>query len=86
MKLGVLKAFTTTLAIVAMSATVHAANVTDRKGHVIWGAYNVREWWQLGCKVFITEKITGRPNSGQNTRGNGVDDLLRVQVDSQFKF
>jgi hypothetical protein len=59
---------------------------TDRRGHVIAGAYNVRDWWQLGIKAFITEKISGRPNSGENTRGTGTDELLRVQMDSVFKF
>jgi hypothetical protein len=59
---------------------------TDRSGHVVNGTYNVRDWWQLGCKAFITEKISSRPNSGENTRGKNGSDLLRVQADTVFKF
>ncbi len=62
---------------------------TDRKGHVIKASYNVQDWWQLGVGAFITEKISNRPNSGHNTRGSiGAADeqLLRVQLDSSFKF
>jgi len=59
---------------------------TDREGHVGKLTYNVRDWWQLGCTGFITEKISSRPNSGENTRGKNGSDLLRVQVDTVFKF
>jgi hypothetical protein len=59
---------------------------TDRKGHVLKGSYNVRDWWQLGFTMFVTEKISLRPNSGQNIRGLKGDDLLRLQLDSSFKF
>jgi hypothetical protein len=59
---------------------------TDRSGHVMNATYNVRDWWQLGCKAFITEKISSRPNSGENTRGKNGSDLLRVQADTVFKF
>ncbi len=63
---------------------------TDRKGHIIKGVYNMTDWWQLACTVFLTEKISQRPNSGHNTVGGiGADhgqDMLRLQVDSSFKF
>jgi hypothetical protein len=59
---------------------------TDRKGHVIKAAYNLQEWWQLGFTAFITEKISDRPNSGNNQRGLRGEDLLRVQMDTVFKF
>jgi hypothetical protein len=59
---------------------------TDRRGHVFKGAYNVREWWQLGFTAFVTEKISNRPNNTNNTRGTGTEDLLRVQMDTVFKF
>lgn len=59
---------------------------TDRRGHVVKLAYNMREWWQLGFAGFITEKISHRPNSGNNTRGLEGEDLLRIQIDSVFKF
>ena len=59
---------------------------TDRKGHVVAYRYQLQDWWQLGIKAFITEKISNRPSSGHNTRGNGTDDLLRIQADTIFKF
>lgn len=59
---------------------------TDRKGHVFKAAYNLQEWWQLGFTAFLTEKISTRPNSGQNQRGFSGEDLLRLQFDTVFKF
>jgi polyhydroxyalkanoate synthesis regulator phasin len=59
---------------------------TDRKGHIVKASYNVRDWWQLGFAAFITEKISARPNSGENTRGLRGEELLRIQMDSAFKF
>lgn len=59
---------------------------TDREGHVAKLTYNVRDWWQLGCTAFLTDKISSRPNSGENTRGKANSDLLRVQADTVFKF
>jgi hypothetical protein len=59
---------------------------TDRKGHVVKASYNIRDWWQLGLAAFITEKISSRPNSGENTRGLSGEELLRAQMDSAFKF
>ena len=59
---------------------------TDREGHILRASYNVRDWWQLGFAGFITEKISSRPNSGENTRGKADSALLRVQADTVFKF
>jgi hypothetical protein len=62
---------------------------TDRKGHVIKAAYNVKDWWQLGFTAFITEKISSlsnRPNSGHNQVGVPGEDQLHLYVDSMFKF
>lgn len=59
---------------------------TDRKGHVIKAAYNLQDWWQLGCAAFITEKISDRPNSGHNTVGFAGENQLRLQADTVFKF
>ena len=59
---------------------------TDRRGHVVKLAYNVREWWQLGFAGFVTQKISNRPSTGNNARGIEGEDMLRVQVDSVFKF
>jgi len=36
--------------------------------------------------AMITEKISDRPNTGHNTVGVNGEDMLRVQVDTQFKF
>jgi len=60
---------------------------TDRKGHVIKATYNLQEWWQLGLTALITEKISDRLNSGHNMSApRAGEELLRVQVDSVFKF
>jgi hypothetical protein len=58
---------------------------TDRKGHVFKGAYNFFEWWQLGLTAFITEKISDR-TAAHSQKGIPGEELLRVQIDSQFKF
>jgi len=59
---------------------------TDRKGHVIKAAYNVRDWWQLGIGAFLTEKISNRANSGHNTVSYNNTELLRIQLDTAWKF
>jgi hypothetical protein len=56
---------------------------TDRRGHVIKGAYNVREWWQLGVTAFICEQIG---DVAHKNAGFAGEDLLRIQVDTLFKF
>lgn len=59
---------------------------TDRKGHVIKAAYNVRDWWQLGFSALVTEKISNRPNGGHNQAGIDGEEQLRLFFDSMFKF
>jgi len=62
---------------------------TDRKGHIVKGAYNVQDWWQLGIAAIITEKISNRPNSGHymvGAIGASDEELVRLQFDSVFKF
>lgn len=68
---------------------------TDRMGHVVKAGYNVRDWWQLSIGVFVTEKISDRPNSlpaawgsnaNHNTRGMNGEEQLRFQIDSSFRF
>lgn len=58
---------------------------TDRKGHVIRGSYNLQEWWQFNLTAFVTQKISDR--TGPNTIAADPDEsLLRLQIDSVFKF
>jgi hypothetical protein len=63
---------------------------TDRQGHVVKGTYCFADWWQMNCTMFITHKISDRANSGHNTVGaigaNHGQDMMRLQVDSVFKF
>ena len=59
---------------------------TDRQGHIIKAAYNVRDWWQLGFTAFITEKISNRPNGGHNQSGVNGQDQVRLFFDTMFKF
>ncbi|MCX7824890.1 MAG: putative porin [Verrucomicrobiae bacterium] len=60
---------------------------TDRRGHVVAFTYNIREWWQLAFKTFVTTKISDTPNATVNAvRGWKGEDMLRVQVDTSFKF
>jgi Putative porin len=59
---------------------------TDRKGHVIKAAYNIRDWWQLGTTAFITQKISDRANSGHNQVGFNGENQVRLFVDTLFKF
>ena len=59
---------------------------TDRKGHAIKASYNFEDWWQVAFNAFITEKISDRPNSGHNTVGVPGQNLLRLEVDSLWRF
>jgi len=59
---------------------------TDRQGHIVKAIYMLQDWWGLVFTTFITEKISDRPNTGHNTVGVNGEDLLRVQMDTQFKF
>jgi hypothetical protein len=64
---------------------------TDRRGSVIKAAYNLQDWWQLGCTVFMSDKISNRSNGSgalgrpyqQGWRG---EDMTRIQLDTVFKF
>ena len=56
---------------------------TDRKGHLVKAAYQLQDWWQLGVTAFVTEKISDRDNDISGAKG---EDLLRIQLDSVFKF
>jgi hypothetical protein len=58
---------------------------TDRKGHVLKAAYNFQDWWQLGLTAFLTEKISTLATGSGGIAGDGSD-LLRLQVDTVFKF
>ncbi|MFZ2642626.1 MAG: putative porin [Verrucomicrobiia bacterium] len=60
---------------------------TDRKGHVFMATYNIRDWWTLGMKTFLTEKISrSSGGTGGAAAGNSPADILRVQVDTVVKF
>ncbi len=52
----------------------------DRRGHIIWGAYNLTKYLQFKTKYFITKKEsqTGDPSTH--------DDINRLQVDLAMKF
>ncbi len=53
---------------------------TDRRGHIIWGAYNFTKYLQFKTKYFTTKKEsqTGDPST--------KDDIDRLQVDLVMKF
>lgn len=57
---------------------------TDRKGHVFMATYAIRDWWTLGMKTFVTEKISR--STGSLGSSNSSADILRVQVDTVVKF
>ncbi len=59
---------------------------TDRKGHVIKGSYNVFDWWQLGVTALLTEKISDRTGANTTNAAHPERELLRVQLDTVFKF
>ncbi|OHE81095.1 MAG: hypothetical protein A2107_06560 [Verrucomicrobia bacterium GWF2_62_7] len=59
---------------------------TDRKGHVIEGAYMMKDWWSFRMIAFLTDKISDRPNTGHNTLGFHGQDFARFQFDTMFKF
>lgn len=59
---------------------------TDRRGHVIRAAYNLQDWWQLNLSVFVSNKISNRPNTAHNQRGFRGEDMTRIQLDSSFRF
>lgn len=60
---------------------------TDRKGHVLRAIYNVQDWWQLAFTTFLTEKISNRPNDNpHNQQGVPGENMLRLELDTQFRF
>jgi len=59
---------------------------TDRRGHVFKGSYQMRDWWQFAFTALLTEKISDRPNNSENTRGQRGEELLKVEMDTVFKF
>jgi Putative porin len=60
---------------------------TDRKGHIIKAAYNIRDWWQVGMTMFIGEKISNRPNADAHVQqGINGENAYRLFVDTMFKF
>jgi hypothetical protein len=52
----------------------------DRRGHIIWGAYNLTKYLQFKTKFFNTkrESETGNPAT--------KDDIDRLQIDLVMKF
>lgn len=59
---------------------------TDRKGHIVKAAYNIKDWWQIGATAFWTEKISDRANSGHNQVGIAGQNQTRLFLDMMFKF
>ena len=59
---------------------------TDRKGHVVNAVYCVKDWWQLGFKAFITDKIDAKRTGAHAQGGFAGQDSLRFQADTMFKF
>jgi hypothetical protein len=59
---------------------------TDREGHVVKATYQVQDWWQLMFRVFVTEKISDRPNTRHNLLGTAGESMVRWHLDSQWKF
>jgi hypothetical protein len=52
---------------------------TNRKGHILWIAYNPQEWLQLKAKYFITRTAEAKLSPG-------ADDINRLQIDASVKF
>ena len=53
---------------------------TDRRGHIIWGAYNLTQYLQFKTKYFMTTK------ESQTAVPSSHDDINRLQVDLVMKF
>ena len=52
---------------------------TNRRGHIVWGAYNVFDWMRVEAKYFHTKVISpGLPP--------GLDDINRLQADACVEF
>lgn len=52
---------------------------TNRRGHIVWGAYNVFDWLRVKAKFFYTKVISEGLQPG-------LDDINRLQVDAAVKF
>jgi len=52
---------------------------TNRKGHILWAAYNPVCWVQIKAEYFYTEVIS-------STMPPGEDDINRFQFDLVVKF
>jgi hypothetical protein len=53
---------------------------TDRRGHIVWGAYSLTKYLQFKTKYFITKK------ESQTAVPSTHDDINRLQVDLVMKF
>jgi hypothetical protein len=70
----------------AISESDFGSGGTDRRGHIFKAVYSLQDWWQLQLAASVTEKISNRPNADNNTRGFRGEDLLRLQLDSNWRF
>lgn len=52
---------------------------TNRRGHILWAAFNPAEWLQLKTKYFMTKVI-------DESLAPGSDDIRRLQADVSVKF
>lgn len=50
----------------------------DRRGHIVWGAYNLTQYLQLKAKFFSTIQ--------ESQTASTKDDIDRLQIDAVFKF
>lgn len=53
---------------------------TNRKGHILWAAYNPQEWLQFKLKYFITQVLN------RNLAASTAHDINRLQADLSVKF
>ncbi len=60
---------------------------TARRGHIVWGAYNLTKYFQMKVKYFMT-KSTGPLATAQTgcSAGTGCGDINRLQADLEVKF
>lgn len=60
---------------------------TARRGHIVWGAYNLTKYFQMKVKYFMTKSIA--PVATTQTGCNaalGCGDINRLQADMEVKF
>jgi len=60
---------------------------TARRGHIVWGAYNLTKYLQMKVKYFTTKSIApvATAQSGCNA-ATGCGDINRLQADVEVKF